>query len=437
MLLLLTTCLAFAAAKLTDPSGAVKTAIDPIVIALADKYNCSISVALQGPAGSSSLRVASAAGITDRNSGRRAQVSDPYVWGSVTKMITGSGVLQLVDQQLLGLDDIVPPHIDPFLAKMAASDPSQNYSSLEELWGPEVHKIRVRDLLGMTSGVPDYDTASPSGKEPTDFFRADSYEHPARSFTPSQLLNLPWVRTGKLQFAPGRCDRKKYYNCYSSTNYVLLGFLLAQKASAPSWDAYVQKQVLSKASHDFSSVQFAMHGPPAVYTPVHGYDTTHYNNNTRAIDVSDVSGVFGGWTAADFVADAMGAASLGQDLYGPAHKLVSRSLVEEMYSASNTTGYGLATFNLSRLTPNDVAYGHLGATYGYQSIVVFAPGVNLSIAIATNIERDHQDQPQDVFCSVYNTAKAILQGAPKPHCTFSGGYWTAGCHCKDNADVII
>ena len=91
---------------------------------------------------------------------------------------------------------------------------------------------------------------------------------------------------------------------------------------------------------------------------------------------------------------------------------------------------GLATFNLTRLTPHDVAYGHLGATYGYQSIVVYVPSLELSIAIGTNIERDHQDQPQDVFCHVYNTAKAILQGQPVPTCTFKSGYWNAGCDCK-------
>ena len=91
---------------------------------------------------------------------------------------------------------------------------------------------------------------------------------------------------------------------------------------------------------------------------------------------------------------------------------------------------GLATFNLTLLTPHDVAYGHLGATYGYQSIVVYVPSLELSIAIGTNIERDHQDQPQDVFCHVYNTAKAILQGQPVPTCTFKSGYWNAGCDCK-------
>ena len=42
---------------------------------------------------------------------------------------------------------------------------------MADLWGPETADITVKDLLAMRSGVPDYDTASPSGKEPTDSFR--------------------------------------------------------------------------------------------------------------------------------------------------------------------------------------------------------------------------------------------------------------------------
>ena len=41
-----------------------------------------------------------------------------------------------------------------------------------------------------------------------------------------------------------------------------------------------------------------------------------------------------------------------------------QGLVDQMYEESAETGYGFSTFNLTRLTPNDVAYGHLGATYG-------------------------------------------------------------------------
>ena len=255
------------------------------------------------------------------------------------------------------------------------------------------------------------------------------YAHPSRSYSPTYLLSLPWVATGSLQFSPGACDTRKYYNCYSSSNFVLLGLLLAQLAGADDWTTFAQQAPLAPAAPDFTDVQFAVTGAPAAFTGVKGYDTTHYNNNTKAIDVSGISGVFGGWTAADFVAPAADAAALAQDLYGPSHKLVSAALAQRMYDESSLTGYGLATFNLTRLTPHDVAMGHLGATYGYQSVVAYVPKVELAVAVGTNIERDEQDQPADVFCHVYNTAAAILQGLPVPTCTYSRGYWSGGCKC--------
>ena len=413
----------------------LKAEVDTIVGTMAKKYDCAVAVGIRRPSGvpSETLAIASAAGVTDRRNGRKCLETDPFVWGSVTKVVTGTAVLRLVDQNVISLEDPITKHVDPFLAKSAAKDPkAQNFTSLQDLWGPEIHKATVRDCLGMTSGIPDYDTASPSGHRPTDSFRADAYAHPDKSYTPIQLISVPWARTGKLLFTPGKCDREKYGNCYSSTNYVVLGLLLAHHAGVETWDAYQQMNALSSQEEDFkdgSGIQFAVTGPPSRYTPVRGYDTTHYNNNTKAIDVADVAGVYGGWTASDFTTDALNAAALVQDVYGPEYKLISKGLVDQMYGSSGYTGYGLSTFNLTRLTPNDIAYGHLGATYGYQSIVVYIPSVDLSISIGTNIERDYQDQPQDIFCSVYNTVKAMILGQKKPTCTFKPGYYDAGCKC--------
>ena len=156
-----------------DPAADIKAAIDPIVAQLSKKYDCAISVALRG-AGTTPLTVASTAGAVDKTGGRAVAPADGFVWGSITKMVTGASVLRLVDQQKLALTDAVAPIIDPFLAKLKAKDPAQNFSKLSELWGDEVSAITVLDLLAMRSGVPDYDTASPSGRQPSDSFRADA-----------------------------------------------------------------------------------------------------------------------------------------------------------------------------------------------------------------------------------------------------------------------
>ncbi len=414
----------------TDPSADILAAITPLVKQIAAKYNCSVSVGIRGGQGRKPVSVKFATGVTDRVSGRMASTEDPYVWGSITKMITGTAVLRLVDAGAIALEDPVPQLIDPLLAKMKAKDPTQTFGSMAEIWGDGVGHITVKDLLDMHSGLPDYDTASP-GDHPSDTFRADAYANPEKSFTPVQLISLPWVATGQLLYPPGTCDTKHYYNCYSSTNFVLLGLLLACQAGADDWQDYDQYAALGDFAKSLESLKFAVAGPPKTWTPVVGYDETHYNNQSgRGIDVSAVAGVFGGWTAADATMNALDAATLTKGIYAPPYELVSKPLVDEMYAQSNGTGYGMATFNLTRLTPNDVAYGHLGATYGYQSVAAYVPSMDLGIGIATNIELDSQPQPADVFCSVYNTAKAVLLGAKIPTCTFTPSYWQGGCNCK-------
>eukprot|EP00416_Gambierdiscus_australes_P044541 CAMPEP_0171119178 /NCGR_PEP_ID=MMETSP0766_2-20121228/96581_1 /TAXON_ID=439317 /ORGANISM="Gambierdiscus australes, Strain CAWD 149" /LENGTH=89 /DNA_ID=CAMNT_0011581817 /DNA_START=1 /DNA_END=267 /DNA_ORIENTATION=+ len=68
--------------------------------------------------------------------------------------------------------------------------------------------------------------------------------------------------------------------------------------------------------------------------------------------------------------------------------------------------YGLGAFNVGfetgHLPPLGTGYGHLGATYGYQSIVGFFPALNMSLAVATNIETDNQVQPADALCLSFN-----------------------------------
>merc|ERR1712070_1048903 len=93
------------------------------------------------------------------------------------------------------------------------------------------------------------------------------------------------------------------------------------------------------------------------------------------------------------------AARLCYEIYGPTDAVAPRELVREMVPSSY---YGLATFNLTSRTgqpaPLGTAYGHLGATYGFQSSMSYHPHLDFAMAVATNIERDQQDQPADVMC---------------------------------------
>ena len=125
--------------------------------------------------------------------------------------------------------------------------------------------------------------------------------------------------------------------------------------------------------------------PPAVT----GYDRTSYNHQNAShfpgIDVSNVHGVFAGWTASDLVAPVADVADLAFAIYGPRSPL-SVITPENITMMTNWSSfYGFATFLLYDFTgqpadvpegePNyGVCWGHLGATYGWNSVVQFTPG---------------------------------------------------------------
>ena len=84
-----------------------------------------------------------------------------FVWGSVTKVVTGASILRLVADGRLALDDAAAPYVDRFLARLGVA------WTLGDLWGARnVSSTSIRDLLGMTSSVPDFDTANPCFPQP-------------------------------------------------------------------------------------------------------------------------------------------------------------------------------------------------------------------------------------------------------------------------------
>uniref|UniRef100_A0A7S0EMW5 Beta-lactamase-related domain-containing protein n=1 Tax=Phaeocystis antarctica TaxID=33657 RepID=A0A7S0EMW5_9EUKA len=413
-----------AAASLLDSDG-LRTKLQAIADAKAKQYDCAIAIGVQ--TGTEAIAVAS----------HGSAVTDRFVWGSVTKQFTGVALLQLAEAGTLDLDAPVHPQLDPILTRLGLR-------SLTTLFGKEAAKITARHLASMQSGVPDFDTAQPFPRPPTDAFRAEVYAKPTHDWGPAGLINQSWVATGSLKFTPGEKTQ------YSSTNFVLLGLLLAQLTGASTWDAYEQRSLLDPLPAArralYRQLTFAVHGAPANQTNVHGYDRTSYNGGDPAArpgrDVWKVSGVYGGWTASDVTASVADIARFGYDLYGtrPPQLLsaASRAIMvpPEVPQGSLRFPYGFAAFNLSGMIsgrPSDgpyrTAYGHLGATYGYQSILAYYPGADVAISVASNIEQDTQVQPSDTLCSAYNAVLPVLTPAAEEQCAFASTGYFGGCAC--------
>merc|ERR1712008_133975 len=151
----------------------------------------------------------------------------------------------------------------------------------------------------------------------------------------------------------------------------------------------------------------------------------------------------GGWTAGNVVAPVGAMAAWTEALFGPGEQIVSSSMQQVMRDTRSATMYGfygIAAFNLSKAAsdlpwPDGEAWGHLGSTYGYQSITAFFPATNVTVVVASNLEIRQQDQPSDSLCSAYAYTRNYLMGRPFPRCRFEkSGYFMGRCNCSSQGD---
>src|SRR6185369_3387992 len=68
----------------------------------------------------------------------------PFLLASITKPMTAAGIMTLVEQRRLALDDAVVTHLPAFAAATA-----------EDAAGADRRAVTVRHLLAHTSGLPD------------------------------------------------------------------------------------------------------------------------------------------------------------------------------------------------------------------------------------------------------------------------------------------
>ncbi|MFB7473592.1 serine hydrolase domain-containing protein [Kitasatospora sp. NPDC056184] len=275
-------------------------------------------------------------GVADKETGAPMTDRMTVRIGSVTKTFTATAVLQLVDEGLVGLDDPIAAYLDGV---------------------PGGEEIRVRDLLDMRSGLPDY-------TEDTDFIAA-FLDDPQRVFTPEELL--PYAYRHDNEFTPGERFR------YSNTNYLLLGRLV-ERVSGRSLEDFVQGRVIAPSG--LRRTVFP-HGTelPAPYA--HGY--TNQTANGEVTDSTHWS-PSSSWASGALVSDL-------RDLGRWARDLATGTLLSPGTQAQRLdflptgvtdTGYGLGIFNIHGWT------GHAGSLFGYQNLTVYLPEERATLVVLLN-----------------------------------------------------
>jgi CubicO group peptidase (beta-lactamase class C family) len=165
------------------------------------------------------VQEALAAGVADAGTGDRVTSGTAFLWFSMTKIVTATAAMRLVDHGRLALDDDVERLVPGIL-------PSRRSAA-----------VRVRHLLQHSTGLPN--------PPPIRWVRPAN--HPAPD--PDAFLRQRFAHVRKLRFEPGTRA------AYTNLGYLLLGAVIAAASGRPFTD-YVHDEILAPLAMHATS--FAM-----------------------------------------------------------------------------------------------------------------------------------------------------------------------------------
>jgi D-alanyl-D-alanine carboxypeptidase len=290
-----------------------------------------------------------ALGIGNLASRQPMQVNNFMRIGSITKTMTATVILQLVDQHKLGLDDPV---------------------STYQPQVPNGAHITIRQLLNMSSGLYTYDADEGWAQA----FFADPY----KVWTPQELLAIAFKH--QPVFAPG----KGYL--YDNTNYILLGLIMEQLTHLPAAQAFQRYLFGPLGMHQTSLPSPTSSAIPAPHAQGYMYGTD-FTGKGPLLNVTDWNPSWA-WTAG-------GAISTLHDLQIWAKALATGQLLsaatqkERLTSWNNNlTGafwlgkplrYGLGVIDFGGYL------GHSGVTFGFTSWIGYQPQTGATIIVLSNL----------------------------------------------------
>ena len=139
----------------------------------------------------------------------KASPESRFLFGSGTKPFIATRVMQLVDAGAVSLDEAAATWIDPALSQLSKG------ATLVGLFGAPAAEVTVGQLLGMKSGVADFDVEAFDAK----ILQEGAAVHPPDEFV-RYAASVKEPYESHFVCAPGTCIN------YSSTNYQLLGLVL-------------------------------------------------------------------------------------------------------------------------------------------------------------------------------------------------------------------
>lgn len=279
-----------------------------------------------------------------------------FMIGSISKPLTATLVLLLVQKGFISLNKTVEDYLPEFKNKPAA-------------------KVTIKQLLSHTSGITNYDIIK-------DFFPRISRQ----SFTREAYVKI--YCDSALAFAPG----SRYM--YSSWGYFTLGYII-EKVTGKSYEQAMKDEIFSKLKMQNSGSYLHTQIVPKRAS---GYD--YGFGNYVSADFRDQSNTMGTGdiytTVEDLFKFHMAIAN---------YTLLNKELTNEMFTPGmRPARYGYGWFNQNfRYTTTDSisANYHLGSTEGFIAFMIRIPATNSMAVILCN------SAPTDFFGIIKNLLRVL------------------------------
>lgn len=276
-------------------------------------------------------------GVRNTASGRR-MATDLYMRiGSNTKSFVVTGILQLVDQGKVGLDDPIDKYVPGV---------------------PNGNAITIRQLAGMRSGLYSYSN---------DIVPDGVGSDPLRPWTPQELLAISFSHPPV--FAPGtQFD-------YSNTNTVLLG-LVVEKVSGQSLGTYIDRHI-ARPEH----LQHTVFPTDAAFPSPHAQGYTNWDPRQPIANATDWNPSWGG-AAGAMISTLDDLRTWTRDV--AAGKLVKPATQRDRLQFLPAPGEGEGAEYGLGIENNNGWIGHNGNIAGYMTQPFYLPSQRMTMIVLIN-----------------------------------------------------
>jgi CubicO group peptidase (beta-lactamase class C family) len=284
-------------------------------------------------------------GLSNLEHDRPATPETVFRIASLTKIFTAAAILALVDRGRLGLEDPVTAYLDPMP------------------WPKGVPAIR--DLLGHTSGVPDY------------LDRPDSMRWARDERTLGELISA--FKDRAPDFAPGE------RNAYSNSNYILLGAVLERvtgKSLAEALRELVLEPLGLRRTH-YDGESALISGRASGYEPARGADGSPDGarfRNVRYFSLSSLNAAGGMLSTVDDL-HALYRGMVDGRIFRP--ETLAKSLEPVHLSGGQSAGAAVGGWQIERLEGR-MAYMKGGSLPGTCAWILFVPQEDLCVVLLSN-----------------------------------------------------